>query len=50
MSLAYQDARVELLAADDPGAIEERRRHIFGTYIERMFERRGQENQPYSPA
>ena len=45
MTLAYRGIAVEDLGALD--AIEARRRHVCGAYVQRMFERRGID-QPYS--
>jgi hypothetical protein len=49
MTLAYQDAAADtrLAAAIDD---EQRRAHIFDTYIDRMFARRGMDRAPYAKA
>ncbi|MEB3282264.1 MAG: NACHT domain-containing protein [Lyngbya sp.] len=39
VSMAYKDISVENL--QQSGSVEERRRHLFETYIERMFQRHG---------
>jgi hypothetical protein len=46
MTLAYQGVSVADLQALD--TVEARRQHLFGTYVQRMFERRGAD-QPYAP-
>jgi hypothetical protein len=48
MTLAYQDMSVGELTAKPVSTLEERRRHLFDTYIERMFKRHGSRQQPYS--
>jgi eukaryotic-like serine/threonine-protein kinase len=48
MSLAYEDAFADALANQSSGTAEERRRHLFDTYVERMFKRKGQHRQRYS--
>lgn len=48
MSLAYQDAPVEALTHQLHDRIEDCRRHLFDTYIERMFKRKGKAFQPYA--
>ncbi len=50
MSLAYQDASAEALVGPISDTVEERRRHLFNNYIERMFKRKGQGSQLYSAA
>jgi hypothetical protein len=49
MTLAYQDAAADTALA---AAIsdEERRAHIYDTYLDRMFARRGKEQAPYAKA
>ena len=48
MSLAYQDVRNQDLPDTGNGTLQERREHLFGTYTERMFERKGQAALSYS--
>ncbi len=48
MTFAYQDMPVEMLTHESLDTIEERRWHLFNTYIERMFQRKGQGNRPYT--
>jgi hypothetical protein len=45
MTLAYQSIPVEELPKT--GSVEERRQHLFNAYLERMFNRKGT-NQQYS--
>jgi len=47
MTLAYQDMPSEELTDKSLDSLETRRAHLFDTYIERMFKRKGQENKPY---
>jgi len=49
MTLAYQDVSVDKLTSPTSNTVEERRSHLFDTYIERMFKRHGSGNQLYSP-
>ena len=49
MALAYQDLTVDELTSKPASTVEERRRHLFDTYIERMFKRHGSGTQAYSP-
>lgn len=46
MTLAYQGMSVENLGALD--TVQARRKHVFGAYVRRMFERRGADH-PYPP-
>ena len=46
MSLAYQDG--EALPAEVADTVDERRKHLFDTYIERMFKRKGTGDKPYN--
>jgi WD40 repeat protein len=41
MSLAYRDVPAETLLSSELQPVDARRRHLFGTYVRRMFERRG---------
>src|SRR5207248_1363335 len=47
MSLAYQDIPIEYLSHQSSD-IDDRRMHIFGRYVDRMFQRKGKVNQPYT--
>lgn len=47
MSLVYQD--VKTIGSQPSDMIEVRRKFLFDAYIERMFKRKGQEKQLYSP-
>ena len=47
MVLAYQDLPVEGLVGQAQQSLEARRRHLFETYIERMFRRKGQGDERY---
>lgn len=47
MSLAYQDIHVEVLTNQSHNTVELRRKHLFDTYIDRMFKRKGQGIKPY---
>ena len=49
MTLAYQDAAADTTLAA-AGSDEERRAHIYNTYVDRMFARRGKEQAPYAKA
>ena len=49
MSLAYQDISVESLLGEAHNTLETRRKHLFDTYIERMFRRKGKNDRLYSP-
>ena len=48
MSLAYQHKALEEIP--HPGSVEEHRRHVFDTYIQQAFRRRGGEGRQYSEA
>src|SRR6185503_2982809 len=41
MSLAYQDFSPEMLVDNQLNSPESRQRHLFNTYIHKMFKRRG---------
>jgi hypothetical protein len=41
MSLAYRDLPVEALSGQELDSVEERREHLFTTYVQRVFARRG---------
>ncbi len=47
MTMAYRDVSVEALASEALGTEEARRGHLFETYIDRMFARKGQAAPPY---
>ncbi|HEY9597514.1 MAG TPA: NACHT domain-containing protein, partial [Cyanophyceae cyanobacterium] len=52
MTLAYQGMSIEELSCSDDGnnvSMQERRKHLFNTYIQRMLTRR-KKQQPYTPA
>ncbi len=49
MSLAYQDIPAKTLVNPSLSA-ETRRKHLFDTYVERMFKRKGHSDKPYSDA
>jgi eukaryotic-like serine/threonine-protein kinase len=50
MSLAYHDLSVEEVSSHkECDTLEEQRRHLFDTYIDRMFKRKGKAEQPYTP-
>lgn len=46
MTLAYQDMPAEALAGQARDTIEARRKHLFDTYLGRMFKRKGQGGKP----
>lgn len=48
MSLAYQDTSVKSLTTQILNTVEARRRHLFDTYIERMFKRKGKRTKPFT--
>ena len=48
MTMAYRDVSVEALASEALGTEEARRGHLFETYIDRMFARKGQAAPPYA--
>jgi eukaryotic-like serine/threonine-protein kinase len=48
MTMAYQDLPVETLSQEEPQTLEGRRQHLFDTYIERMFQRKGKVDRPYT--
>jgi hypothetical protein len=48
MSLAYQDVPLEDITQGSLNTPEKRRKHLFDTYIERMFRRTGQREKPYT--
>lgn len=48
MSLAYQDVPLENMTHKLLNTPEKRRKHLFDTYVERMFRRTGQREKPYS--
>jgi hypothetical protein len=47
MSLAYQDAAAPVAPEQGHASVEERRAHIFESYVQRMFARRGGERARY---
>jgi len=47
MSLAYQDVSAESLSEHKIETAKERRRHLFDSYVQRMFKRKGQGKKPY---
>lgn len=47
MSLAYRDLPVEALSGQALDSVEERREHLFTTYVQRVFARRGKRPSPY---
>ncbi|MGH7525481.1 MAG: NACHT domain-containing protein, partial [Gemmatimonadales bacterium] len=47
MSLAYRGLSVEALSGQELDSVEERREHLFTTYVQRMFARRGKRPSPY---
>jgi hypothetical protein len=49
MTLAYRNMSLDELTNNTTSTMEERRRHLFDTYIEKMFKRHGSSQQPYSP-
>jgi hypothetical protein len=49
MTLAYRDMSSDELTKSTTNGPEERRRHLFDTYIDKMFKRHGSRQQPYSP-
>jgi hypothetical protein len=48
MIMAYQDIPVESLIGQAHQTLEVRRKHLFDTYIERMFRRKGKSERPFS--
>lgn len=48
MSLAYEGQPLGTLAGAGLDTFEGRRHHVFDTYIERMFQRKGRSNLPYA--
>ena len=48
MSVAYQDLRFGEVVRGDLNTTEARRRHVFDSYIDRMFRRRGESEPPYN--
>ena len=48
MSLAYQNQPVEALSSTSSETVDSRRSQVFDTYIERMFQRKGKQNQSYT--
>lgn len=48
MTLAYQNVPIEAFSNQAADTIETRRKHLFDTYIERMFRRKGIGDKPYS--
>lgn len=49
MSLAYRDLPEQTLLSAELQATEARRKHLFGTYVKRMFQRRS-DREVYSPS
>ena len=47
MSLAYQDVSAESLSAHMADTLKERRAHLFNSYVQRMFKRKGVGKKPY---
>jgi hypothetical protein len=48
MSLAYEGQPLGALAGGGLDTVESLRRHVFDTYIERMFQRKGRPNLPFT--
>ena len=48
MTLAYKNLPINALVSEKFVTFEARRNHVFSTYIERMFERKGRAEQPYT--
>jgi DNA polymerase III delta prime subunit len=48
MRLAYEGATAEVVEGEAQRGMEERRKHIFAAYVERMFARKGKAEQPYT--
>lgn len=48
MILAYQDITVEFLNDQSLDTVDAHRKHLFDTYIERMFNRKGKRDRPYT--
>ena len=48
MILVYQDISVAGLSDQTTNTVESRRKHLFDTYVEQMFKRKGQGNKIYS--
>jgi hypothetical protein len=48
MTLAYQDVPLENMTHEALNTSEKRRKHLFDTYIERMFKRKGGQTKPYT--
>src|SRR5262245_9521944 len=48
MSIAYQDLPAEQITSQALNTVKQRRDHLFDTYIDKMFVRKGKGTQPYS--